>query len=71
MSRPAACLAFVLAGILLFFAPSSINAAETVAKAKPPARPQMDLGPAVSFIFNNGAVNRALGKPDENLILRD
>lgn len=63
-------LAPLLTAILLAVADSVIHAADTVARTKPPARPVMDLGPAVSFIFNNGAVNRALGKPDENLILK-
>ena len=47
-----------------------MNAADTDAESKVAARSAMDLGPAVSFIFNNGAVNRALGKPDENLVLK-
>ncbi|MBC8001347.1 MAG: hypothetical protein H7X97_02050 [Opitutaceae bacterium] len=70
MTRSAVSSAGVLVGFFLAFAIPATNAAEATAKAKARARPSMDLGPAVSFIFNNGAVNRALGRPDENLILK-
>ena len=55
----------VVAGLL---AQMTIAGAE--AKPKPAGRPPMDLGPAVSFIFNNAPTNRPLGAPDERLVLK-
>ncbi len=55
----------VLAGLL-----AQINVAGAEAKPRPLGRPPMDLGPAVSFIFNNAPTNRPLGAPDERLVLK-
>ena len=70
MRPSAACFTPVLAGILLTFATPARGVAAAGGESKVPARPAMDPGPAVLFIFNNGAVNRALGRPDENLVLK-
>ncbi len=55
----------VVAGLL-----AQMTVAGAEAKPKPAGRPPMDLGPAVSFIFNNAPTNRALGMPDERLVLK-
>ena len=55
----------LLAGLV-----AQMTVAGAEAKPKPAGRPPMDLGPAVSFIFNNAATNRPLGAPDERLVLK-
>ena len=55
----------VLTGLL-----AQMTVAGAEAKPKPAGRPPMDLGPAVSFIFNNAPTNRPLGTPDERLVLK-
>lgn len=60
-------LTFVWSGIILLV---TVGVCTAQSAPKQPGRPLPLLGPAVSFIYNNGPTNRPLNGPDPQLVLK-